>query len=330
MSLSITSLRFPYERLLLSRTKLAYVHLPGVLHDAKRDRSARVSGYVAVWLPEELILLYLVGGELVNASLLTGRGGSVLSLSDAQARIPADPDWGEICVAAAPEEQLGCMHVTHAVSPEPWPLDLDPRDPGALFPYLMASTFDGVVEIRVDSAVNYLLFRDGAVSKAFLEGESAGSLVERVRDVFEQVARDHAGCLRRWPVMPALPAQASPALIRTYRELVERLVHRLLDSGRDTALTIAEHARLTLTSTHPILRDFALNGAQVHEPSAEAGDVTAAIAAWVSEIVWWTGLDHEPGATERLLRELTSERRHMLLAAGFFDKLPWSLESDGR
>ena len=35
--------RFPHERVLLPRTKLAYVHLPNLLSDAKRDRSVTLA-----------------------------------------------------------------------------------------------------------------------------------------------------------------------------------------------------------------------------------------------------------------------------------------------
>ena len=59
MPQSLAALRFPHERVLLPRTKLAYVHLRNLLTDAKRDRAARVYGYVAIWLPEELVILYL-------------------------------------------------------------------------------------------------------------------------------------------------------------------------------------------------------------------------------------------------------------------------------
>ena len=47
----VAGLRFPHSRVMLPRTRLAYVHLRNLLTDAKRDRSARLSGYVAVWLP---------------------------------------------------------------------------------------------------------------------------------------------------------------------------------------------------------------------------------------------------------------------------------------
>jgi hypothetical protein len=63
------AIRYPAKRVLLQRTRLAYVHLRNLLTDAKRDRSARVSGYVAVWMPEELLVLYLEEGEVVNATV---------------------------------------------------------------------------------------------------------------------------------------------------------------------------------------------------------------------------------------------------------------------
>ena len=68
MAIPRDALRYPAKRVLLARTRLAYVHLRNLLTDAKRDRAARVCGYVAVWLPEELITLFLEEGEVVNAT----------------------------------------------------------------------------------------------------------------------------------------------------------------------------------------------------------------------------------------------------------------------
>ena len=54
MPVTPAALRFPSTRVLLPRTRLAYIHLRNLLNDAKRDRAARISGYVAVSLPDEL------------------------------------------------------------------------------------------------------------------------------------------------------------------------------------------------------------------------------------------------------------------------------------
>ena len=68
MSLPSASLRFPRDRVLLPRTRLAYVHLRNLFTDAMRDRSARVFGYVCVWLPDEFLIFYMQEGEVVNVT----------------------------------------------------------------------------------------------------------------------------------------------------------------------------------------------------------------------------------------------------------------------
>jgi hypothetical protein len=62
MPASPAALRFPSSRVLLPRTRLAYIHTRNLLTDAKRDRAARISGYVAISLLDEFITLYLVRG----------------------------------------------------------------------------------------------------------------------------------------------------------------------------------------------------------------------------------------------------------------------------
>src|SRR5258707_15820332 len=105
----VAGLRFPYSRVLLPRTRLAYVHLHNLLTDAKRDRSARLSGYVAVWLPEEFVVLYLQAGEEVNATVMDGKGWRPVEISSAPKRIPEEPEYGEICFHEAADDHLASM-----------------------------------------------------------------------------------------------------------------------------------------------------------------------------------------------------------------------------
>jgi hypothetical protein len=325
MPLHHTGLRYPHERVLLPRTKLAYVHLPNLLSDAKRDRSARVFGYVGVWLPDELVLLYMHSGEVVNATRSNGTGGFVaLSVAAALERIPHDPEFGEVCFHEADDEQLACMYATQLAPSEPWPAELNPNDPSALFPYLMATTFDGVVEIVADGHISYLIFRDGAVTRAFLSGPAKGSLVERVQSLFGETHSTRS--VQRWPIPAPLPQQAPHALVQAYRDLIESLIERLMGIGRESALAIAEHARRTLAEKHPVLERFPLaEDLPRQDPVEETEVVSRALAAWVSEIVW-TAADHDEVTPAELLRDLTRDRRHMLQSAGFYEHLPFRIE----
>ncbi|MGH7663055.1 MAG: hypothetical protein ACRENI_01970 [Gemmatimonadaceae bacterium] len=317
--------RFPHARVLLPRTRLAYVHVGNLLGDAKRDRAARVFGYVAVWLPDELVILFLQEGEVVNATVQDSAGTRPIPIQEALDRIPTGSELGEICFHEADDEQLACMFSSLSSPVEPWPEGLDAADPAALFPYLMSTTFDGLVEINVCGAVNYLIFRDGTVKRAFLSDGSSATLVSRVQVLFDDAAGNGWPDVRRWPVPPALPVQAPHALIQAYRELTAAMVKRLVENGRESAPDIAEHARQSLLDRHPALEALAISDRERPDPVADAETLTDAVAAWITEILW-TAADQESVTPEQLLRELAFERRHLFQSVGLFERLPFEVD----
>jgi hypothetical protein len=315
--------RFPYGRVLLPRTRLAYVNLHNLLNDAKRDRSARVSGYVAVWLPDEFIVLYLHKGEVVNAVRNDGDAYRVEAIGSAVNRIPSGPEFGEICFHEAEPEQLGCMFMAQTIVADGWPRELAVQDPKVLFPYLMATTFDGVVSIEGEGAANFLLFRDGSVDSAYVAAAQGGTLVQRVSSLF---ARDRRGIsVRRWNRRAELPEQAPPALVSAYRELMASLVARVIAAGGQSAQTVAEAARQSLLPRHSALAAFAFGPVKsMPEPVADAGELTAAVASWIQEFMW-AAATLDTSSPEQILRDVAWERRHLFQSAGLFDRIPWKV-----
>lgn len=329
MPLRAARLRFPCERVLLARTKLAYVHVRNLLTDAKRDRAARIFGFVAIWLPEEFLLLYIRSGEVVNAMALDDEGYRALSIADAIDLVPAEPELGEICFHEASDRQLACMHYSQMEEPTAWPSELDPRDPEALFAHLGATTFDGMLEIVDDGAINYVILRDGLVEQCFLaDGPSKSEepeVLRAQRPFTESVHRDKLGVFR-WPVPPPLPVQANPSLIQAYRELTGALVERLIEAGNPGAPAVAEYARKALLPDHACLAGYsALSEVQdLRDPVVDAGALTTAIAQWVKEIIL-AAVDLDTTRPEQILQSVTRERRHVFQSAGFFQKLPWPI-----
>jgi hypothetical protein len=323
MTARIASVRFPFARVLLPRTRLAYVHLRNLLTDAKRDRAARVSGYVVVWLPDELVTLYLQQGEVVNATTYDGKTWTVMPIGAAIGKVPPEPEYGEICFHEAEDEQLSCMFTAQTVAPEGWPAELRVGDPNVLFPYLMSTTFDGMVEIRADGALNYLLFVNGNLEGAYLTSSHGASLLERISHLFGGQPRVEVS-VRRWQKVAELRVQASPALIQAYRELLTGLVKRATAAGSSSALAIAEHARQSLLTRHPSLDGFAFSDRPVPEPVADGAELTAAVAAWIQEFMW-TAADQERSSPEEILRDAVWERRHIFQSAGLFDRIPWKV-----
>ena len=321
----VAGLRFPHARVMLPRTRLAYVHLRNLLTDAKRDRAARVNAYVAVWLPEEFVVIYLLRGEVVNATLLDKNGSRAVAIATALERIPQEPEYGDICFHEADPEQLASMFQAQTTQPDPWPQDLKFNDPAALFPFLMSVMFDGVLELMAaEGSVNYLVFRAGAVERAFLSFQATGSIVERVAKLFAPGSKIDEGKFKRWPSVPELPVQAPKELVQAYRELSTALVQRLVADGSASATAIAEQARQNLVKQYPDLECFSIGKKAPREPIADTARITSAVSAWLKEILW-AAANHDGSPPEALLKELTWERRHMFQSAGFYEKMPWKV-----
>lgn len=327
---AIAGLRFPHERILLGRTKLAYVHLRNLLTDAKRDRTGRVFGYVAIWLADGIVVLYLQEGEVANAThSMDGETWHPIAIAEAIAKVPPEPESGDICFHEADDEQLACMWEAQHTPADPWPAELDIDNPRVLFPYIRATTWDGMMEIAKDGARHYLVFRDGSVVRTFLADDSEGPVPARVLKLFDPSPRGGKVRARRWNVPPALPMQASPALIGAYRDLIRRIVEHLQSSGSSAARELAESARAMLVERHPVLMYFPI-GLPGHTPVPARDPVvtpqllTPAIAAWVGELLLATS-DYGSTSPELVLSELTRERRHMLQSAGFYELLPWTV-----
>jgi len=325
MPVAAAQLRYPRVRALLPRTRLAYVHLQNLLTDAKRDRSARVFGYVAIWLPDELLLLYMEEGELVNATATAdGQHWRALPIGEAVAKVPSAAEYGEICFDEADDEQLAAMYATQTMQEIAWPDEMPVGNAAALMANMMATLFDGLLEIASASGVNYVIFQSGVPLRGYYVDESAATdAPTRVRALLDQVLRQ-GGTARRFDVPPMLSNQAAPALIAAYRELVGNVVRRLADGEAHGAFAVAERARQQLSARHPSLERFSLTVPNQRDPVVETPALSAAIAAWLTETLWHLPMpDDLP--PEQLIAEFARPRRYLFHAAGLFDALPWKI-----
>jgi hypothetical protein len=321
---SPAALQFPHSRVLLGRTRLAYVHLRNLLTDAKRDRSARISGYVAVSQLDELILFYLLDGEVANASLTDTHGSRAIAIASAIEKVPHEPEYGECCLHEASAEELACIFASRTAVAEPWPAGMNASDAKVLFPYLASTTFDGFIEIIANDHVNYLVLQNGAVARAFLTSPVMGTVIERVSKLFAREGRTGEVHVTRWPPPAPVPVQAPHALVQTYRELVCALVNRVAERGQEDAPSLAERARLMLVAEHPVLESFSVSGRPGTDPVADTNELTRGVAAWIREVLW-TAKGPDDAPPEDLFRELTYERRHIFQSAGLFDQMPWKV-----
>src|SRR5437870_13670130 len=155
----LADLVFPQVSRLIHRTRLAFIHLDGLLAFAKRDRDGRVDGYITAYLPDECVLLFFRRGEAVNAASLHTAGRQVITITEALKRMRAEVERGELTYAAAPVEQLAWVYQACAV-----PVDMrivDPAQPGAFFAAFARDKASGILELMSNGRVSYVRFDQG-------------------------------------------------------------------------------------------------------------------------------------------------------------------------
>ena len=309
MPLPAATLHFPHDRVLLSRTSASPIapHLRNLLTDAKRDRTAKVYGYVEVWLPEELLLLYLQEGEVVNATAtLDGLRFRSLSIAEAVAMVPSAAEFGEICFCEAHDEQLATMYWSQVAEPIPWPGELNVHDPAAVFAFLNATMHDGVVEVHAeDGGVNYGMVRGGCIARGYFADRGSAAAEVRLTALLAGGRITQRKRTRIWPVPRPLPVQAPPSMIQAYRDLMAAIVKRLLDGGVVGAPSVTEHARVLLVDRHPCLERFSLLSPHPRDPVTEnVPALSLAIGAWIGEVLWTVVPEDgtTPGAAHRRAR----------------------------
>lgn len=321
-TIRLGDLAFPATRFLLARTRALFVHLDNLVSFAKRDRDGRVDGYLAAWLPDEVLLLFVRGGEVVNAVELTAAGRGVVPVGEALRRLRAEPERGELAYAEAPIEQLEWMYAAGVRTPEVRSVDV--RDPARLFPVLAAEGYTGVAEFISQGRVNYLRFEQGRYAGGHtgaLDGQPMAAHIESLFQLLPDGAPP-AILLSTLGTPASLPTQALPSQIRMLREVYARLVRAAEEALPGEGTRKAERAHQQVISAHPDLAVLG-PGDRTEGQAVSAEGLTAALAAWATALLREVELV-DPGAGPRLLGEATRDHRHALQAAGFYEQVPWA------
>ncbi len=324
-SVRLADLSFPHERVLLHRTRLAFIYLDKLLHFAKADRDGQVDGFIAVYLPTEVTLLVLKRGELATVISYMEGGRQVRSIPSALEHFKREAERGEIVYCAAPREQLAwmCGGCTTSATPRP----LDAEHPERLLPDLMAEEFTGVLELISNGRVNYLRFHEGVFRNGYfhepLDGLTVQQYVERLFETNEDGAQPEVAA---WvlPSVGELPEQSSPQLIQTYREAFWAIADAAEAEVPGKSKNRVERIRDLQANVHQALKVI---GAPREEDPPDLVTTPQELVFALSD--WTLSLLEEvevvaPGAAPKVLEQGTREHRFILQKAGFYDRLPWT------
>lgn len=320
---------FPHDVTYLSTTRLGFINLPGLLSHGKRDRTARVPGFVAIQLGERCFLVFLREGEPFHAARVEPTSRGPEAISAVLRRVSQESERGEggqIAYYGASEAQLRAMLATLLNEPVALEGIDDPRQPDQLFPALRERRFSGVLELSDGGQLHYLCFEEGRYQSAFLATPgSEAPAKEVVRSLFE-AGRDTLR-LGLYPPFEELPVQAVPGLVDLYRRVIGGVMHELSGIvGAETSTSLLRAAQSSCAARRPIISTFVLSDeGRVHgDPVAAPGELTSAVAEWLTEVLVRAS-EQAAIDPEAMLMRITRDARFVLEEQGFFAHLPWTV-----
>jgi hypothetical protein len=326
-SIRLWDLVFPHGQVLVHRTRAPYIALDSLIAFSKKDRDGKVDAYLAAYLPDEVILLFFLGGELANATSLTPLGGSVVTFTEARRRIEVEVERAEIAFHEAEPMQLAAMYM--ACVQRPQATRLDPRTPESVFRDLYERRWSGMLELISNGRVNYLTVKEGRYASGYFSAqraeEPAMSYVARLfastpPEPLPQVA------VRLYETPRPLPLQAPPAMVAMFRTYVWDLADLIEREAPGEGAKRAERVRQRLLPQHAVLSCVGgSRGAAASDPIVEPLALAEGVAAWTRELLGEVEV-LAPQSAPRLVRLSGREHRFALAAVGFFEKLPWRVQ----
>jgi len=326
-SVRLWDLLFPSSRVLMHRTRVPYVNLDGLIAFSKRDRDGRVDAYLAAYLPDEVALVFFLGGEVVNAAMLTPLGRFAVPIAEALQHIEGEAERAEIAFHQAPGEQLAAMYAACVQTPVDPPLDASSAE--AVFRALHERRWSGTLELISTGRVNYVQVRDGRFAGGHFSDQRPDETPPLyLARLFTSVPPEPLPkvAVRAVPGLAEMPPQAPPAMVAMFRHVIWDLTDLLEQEHPGDGTKRAERSRQRLLPRLPILQYFGgPRGVEGRDPLAEPSELAEALAAWSSEVLGELEII-SPGCAPRLVRDAAREHRFALNAVGFFERLPWRIQ----
>ncbi|HXY68448.1 MAG TPA: hypothetical protein VEH62_03300 [Gemmatimonadales bacterium] len=326
-STRLWELDFPRGRVLLGRTRAPYVALDSLIAFSKRDRDGKVDAYLAAYLPDEVVLLFFLGGELVNAAELTSGGRRTIALGDALRRVGAGAERAEIAFHQAPPELLAAIYGSCTQAPLAIPIDA--KNPDTIFAALLERQWTGLLELISNGRVNYLAVTAGKVATFHFSAQKPDEQpLAYLARLFTSTPPEPLPTVvvRLYDAPAPLPVQAPPAMIAMFRHYVWDLTDLIEGEAPGEGTKRAERVRQRLLPKHGVLQFVGgARGAAQPDPVVDPAALAEGVAAWTRELL--SELEVlAPQSAPRLVRQSGREHRFALNAVGFFDRLPWRVQ----
>jgi hypothetical protein len=318
---------FPRSRALVTRTRAAYIALDNLIAFSKQDRDGKVDAYLAAYLPDEVVLLFFLGGELVNAAQLTPAGRSPAPISEALRRIHAESERSEIAFHEAAPDLLAAMYASCTTAPQAF--EVDARSPESIFKALYEQRWSGLLELISNGRFNYLTVSGGRFAGGYFADQHPDEApLTYVARLFRSTPPEPLPFVvaKLYAAPPPLPHQAPPAMIMMFRHYSWDLAGLVEREAPGEGARRAERVRQRLIPEHDVLRWVGgARGAEQQDPVVEPVALADGVAAWTRELLEEVEVV-QPQSAARILKDAAREHRFALSAVGFFERLPWQIQ----
>jgi hypothetical protein len=326
-SIRLWDLDFPRGHVLLARTRAPYVDLDSLIAFSKKDRDGKVDAYLAAYLPEEVVVLFFLGGDLANAARIPSVGREPLGIGEALRRIRAESERAEIAFHEAPPDLLAALFATCVQQPQD--VNFAARTPEGVFKALYERRWTGMLELISDGCVNYLMVKEGRFASGhFAQRRPDEAPMVYVARLFTSTPPDPLPRVvaKLYDVPPPLPLQAPPAMIAMFRQYGWELAELIEREAPGEGAKRAERVRQRLMPQYEALCCVGSpRGVEAADPVVAPATLADGMAAWTRELLGEVEV-LAPQSAPRLLKEAARPHRFALQAVRFFERLPWQVQ----
>jgi hypothetical protein len=310
-------MKFPRGRALLENARLEFLNLENVLSASKRERAHRISGYISIFYPDTVELIFLKEGEPFNAARISQTERKIVPINEVVEKAKKATS-GVLSEYATDEILVNLMISSIILKPRMEDVDLSRLQPKIFIDKLKTTKFNGFIWVRAGIEESFIHFEEGDIKAIYVAGsakklESSEAANFLMKPKINIAIFDH--------VEELTIVQAPPAQVSMYCKIFSSLLKNYaLPVGETVVLKTFELAKSTVEREFPFIEQFkiepdlTISGTVVVEPRLCA----QGMARWF-DIIYESFSTFLGKESEVIAKKVLNDYRFALKSLHFFD-----------
>lgn len=310
-------MKFPRGRPLLENARLEFLNLENVLSASKRERAHRISGYISIFYPDTIELIFLKEGEPFNAARISQTERKIVPINEVVEKAKKATS-GVLSEYATDETLIKLMISSIILKPRKEDIDLSRLQPQIFIDKLKTTKFNGFIWVRAGVEESFIHFENGDIKGIYVAGsakklESSEAANVLMKPKINVAIFDH---VEELTIVQATPAQVS-MYCKIFSSLLKNYAHPV---GETVVLKTFELAKSTVEKEFPFIEHFkiepnlTISGTVVVEPKLCA----QGMARWF-DIIYESFSTFLGKESEVIAKKVLNDYRFALKSLHFFD-----------